>query len=482
MKTLKLTLIVLFIFVSVSGIAQINSWTGSGDGTSYNDPNNWSSGSTPSTLDTLIFDDVTVTVTNLPTGMSVILSGIKIINNSNIIFESGSNTVNFILQNLTVESGNIFKLSGTPVISISFTNANIEGILNTGENHQFISLGTLNFIGTAQVITANPGGFEAGIQGPYNSTNSFSIYYNGTSEQSTGLLNHSMPIGNIVVENSQNVIMDTNIQTDTLNLTEGNFDIDSYTLTISGKINYQNGNLAGNGASGLTISGSNNTDFQIDLSFDPNYNILNTLSVNRPDDIINIKSDLTVNNFLDLSNGKLRLYKTLFLPNTATINASQTNYILTELGAYVNKNITAGSTEIIPIGTENSYAPVEIHPFSSDDFSISVHDGIFSEGDYGTPFVHNNVNLRWEIYPATNTTFDLSLEWNTASEIGTIGPTCYISNFNGIDWSNSLISAVSNDVNFNTAGPVTFTGSSGFFGVFWGTNEFPTTSDNEVIT
>ncbi len=487
MKIKILTLIL--IFYPFSFLFSQTSWTGDGDQVSFTDPNNWDNG-TPVTNSTVVFDNVDVTITDIPAGFfqATPLADIIIINNSNVTFDnSGFNAVDIYTQNLNIDETSSLSLRGTDLILIYTENADISGTMDAGEIHIFgtYNTGTVDFQGTAHLITANVNGFSDSFQGAYGFTTNFpnSIKYNGSADQSTGLFNISIFFEKIIIENPSNLHADNFIETDSLELIDGNFEIGSNNLTVNKNIDYQNGLLAGNSSSSLIFGdGSGNQD-EYFLMFDNNADSLSSLTINMPDAIVTLESDLVIGSSLDLSGGKLRVVNNIELLSNTTVSGSEVNYILTNSEAYVNINIPAVTSDTIPLGTENSYAPVVINPAAADVFSVSVHDGIFSEGDYGTALIHNNVNLRWEIYPSTNTSYDLSLQWNIASEIGTIDfLNCYISNFNGIDWSNSTGASVSATGSYNTAGPVTFTNASGFFGVFWGTNELPTTSDNEVIT
>ncbi|MCD6556164.1 MAG: hypothetical protein J7K64_03115, partial [Bacteroidales bacterium] len=203
MKTLKLTLISFFLIFSFSGYTQ-TTWTGN-NGTSFIDINNWDNG-IPTIGSIIIFNKGGDThVTDIPDIFSSsisALSGMIIQNNTNVYFDnSATDDIDFYVDNIEIEGSSSLHLTGTESIDIFTQTANIYGTLDAGDIHIFSTFGTgppnINFKDESNVITANSNGFEGSIQGSYNFTNLFSIYYNGTSEQSTGLLNNSMPIGNI---------------------------------------------------------------------------------------------------------------------------------------------------------------------------------------------------------------------------------------------------------------------------------------------
>lgn len=480
MKTLKLILILSLIFVTGFVSAQTTfTWTGNGDGTSFTDPDNWSTGSTPSTIDTIVFDNAQVTITNLPVA-DINLSAIKIINNSHVIFESASNSVNFFLFELDVEPNCFFVLRGTEIITISSTVAHIEGTIDAGSIHVF-NIGTVNFTESAEVITANSGGFSASIIGSYSFTNadSFSIYYNGITLQSTGLLNVGTNFGKIIIENTSGVFMDTDIQIGILELTEGNFDIGSFTLTVSGTINYQNGLLAGSSTSSLAVINGNTTGNPLSINFDPSFNTLSTFTLNRPDKITAIGTDLTIQTQLNIDSGLLRV-NALLNTTSAPINSSQDNYIIFGSNGHIKKQIVAGNSVQIDVGTQTIFAPISINPIANDTFFVSVHDSIYSNGNFGISLVNRNVNLRWDITSSSNTVFDLILFWDPVAQNGDFDITnAYISNYTGTEWDNPGGSSVSIGTGLNSLTRSLNT-TEGLFGIFSGTNNLPTASDNEV--
>ncbi len=484
MRILKRTFLFLFCIFSLPGFAQNTiHWTGDADETTYTNPGNWDTG-LPTSVDTVVFDNVQATITNLPLA-NVSFRAIKIINNSQLTFESENNSITFSVSNLIVDSDSYFALRGSEIITISSSlSAEIEGILDAGIIHVFnFGTGTVNFGSTSEVITANTGGFEASFQGLYNfaDVDSFTIYYNGVSPQSTGLLNVGTSFGKIIIENTQRVSMDDNIQISILNLIEGNFNIASYSLTVSDAINYQNGLLAGNNASSLIIgNGSAGTGDSFFVIFNQSFNSLNTLTVNRPDQITDIGSDLTIQNQLNINGGLLRVNYEL---NTAsaTIGSSSTNYIIFGNNGYLKQQTAAGNSFQIDVGSKNYFAPILINPVNTDTYTISMHDTVYSNGNSGIPLLNKNVNLRWDISSASNTTFDLTLAWNPSAEIGTFDNTqSYISNYNGVEWDNPGTSPGSSVSGLNTQTRNAIS-SDGFFAVFSGTNTAPVAANNTVI-
>ncbi|NOZ34662.1 MAG: T9SS type B sorting domain-containing protein [Chlorobi bacterium] len=481
MKTLKLTFLICFYLFPIVGFSQtVNTWTGAGDGTSYNNSSNWSSGLTPLSSDTIIFDNVNVTITNIPI-ISINLAGIKIINNSNVTFESSANTINFNCQNMIVDASSTFALSGSTAINVSFSDAFVEGTIDAGDIHQFN--GVIDFEENSVVETANSGGFESSISGniSFADLSTFTINYYGNSVQNTGLLNGAIDsIGTIITDNPYTVNLDRNIKVKNLVLNDGIFNLDGYTLTLNGNCSFTSGVLAGNSTSSLNIIGVGSGD-AMHIEFDPAYAVLRYLTIDRPnDEIVTVNSILTISNGLTVNGGKLRINNMLTMPATATITtATSINYIITGDYGVLNKSIAVGNDVKLPVGTEDYYAPVTINTVSADNYQISVHDSIYSNGNFGIPLTKQNVNLRWKIIPASNTQFDLTLAWNPAAQNGAFDfSNSYISNYNGTEWNNlGLTNYSTGSLNSLSLYSVS---SEGLFGVFSGTNNLPAAADNEI--
>ena len=323
----------LFIFCfylfPIVGFSQTDTWTGAGDGTSYTNSSNWSSGQTPLSSDTIIFDNVNVTITNIP--MSTNLRGIKIINNSNVTFESSANTINFNFQNMIVDASSIFALSGNAAITVNFSYASVEGTIDAGDIHQFN--GEIDFEENAVLKTANSGGFGSSISGDisFADLSTFTINYYGNSVQNTGLLNAATDsIGTIITDNPYTVNLDRNIKVKNLVLNDGIFNLNGYTLTLNGNCLFASGVLAGNSTSSLNIIGVGSGD-EMNIEFDPAYAVLGHLTIDRPnDEIVTVNSILTISNGLTINGGKLRINNMLTMPSTATITtATSINYIIT---------------------------------------------------------------------------------------------------------------------------------------------------------
>ncbi len=647
MKTLKLTLISFFLIFSFSGYAQTN-WTGSGDGTSFSDFNNWDNG-IPTIGSMIIFDiGGDIHITNIPNSFvssSSAISDMMIQNNTNVYFDnSAAGSIDFYVDNIEIEGGSSLHLTGSNTIDVFTQTANIYGTLDAGRIHKFSTFGTgngIDFIDSATFITANTGGVNASIQGNFNYNNQFHLTYNGVDPQNTGLSGQSQIIGFLTVENPSGVKMNNNMSVNTLNLTDGDFDIDNFKLTISGEILYTSGSLQGNlsgsvlqinepastdifintpiqldsliindlNANTTLINGNildvNNLDIQngplyIDdctlsinktytansgasqlnggfdailifnslthspsdlnaielkeLTYAGNYNLtlegdltvdnfldmqngklnlnnntltlngnyygsggilaapggsstiiidntngntddmylefdntnhsLYSLTINKPDGIVNIDSDIDILDQLNIDGGHLRINNTLNINPDIEIDADINNYIIIGTAGIININgLISGNDYSIPFGTDNYFAPLTLTPSNNiTNISFTVHDTVYSEGNYGIPLQKRNVNLCWEIYNSASADFDLTLSWEPNSEFPDFDNNqSYISNFTGEEWDN-IGTNTSTTANGLFSQHRNITGETGFFAVFSGTNYKPTSSDNTVTT
>ncbi len=265
-----------------------------------------------------------------------------------------------------------------------------------------------------------------------------------------------------------------------LSMENGILDIGNNTLIINGDYSYTNGLLSGNGISVISINETGGT--AMNIAFNATANSISSLYINNPGGIIDIDSDLKINNQLDITGGKLRVNNILTFSPGAYITATETDYIITSEGAFVEvQGLTNGTNFFLPVGTNTFYAPVAINSISGADYSIAVYDNIYTEGNFGTPVNDKNVNLRWEIYPAVTSDFDLTLSWDPNAESGSFDLSqCYISNYDGYQWDNIGLTPGTSSATVNSQ-TRSVSGLSGFFGVFYGINNLPTAADNTVI-
>ncbi len=148
---------------------------------------------------------------------------IKLISN-----ESTNFTIISENKSLTLESNLTFESSVDLIV---------DGIIDFKTNKLFLQgTGNINFSNSAKFITANENGIEGSINGePFSYEPLTTFEFNGSTIQNTGLVNHNLPIGNMIINKpSENLIMDNNIETNSLDLINGNLMIEDNTLYITG--------------------------------------------------------------------------------------------------------------------------------------------------------------------------------------------------------------------------------------------------------
>jgi len=120
----------------------------------------------------------------------------------------------------------------------------------------------------------------------------------------------------------------------------------------------------------------------------------------------------TINETLTLTNGKLTVgNNTLTLGSSATVNASSTNYIVTNgTGALIMNNV---STATFPIGTTTSYLPLSVaNATNTPNISVSVKKTITNT----PPNSNEVVNAEWSILSSTNSNADVTYQYNTSDQ------------------------------------------------------------------
>ena len=165
---------------------------------------------------------------------------------------------------------------------------------------------------------------------------------------------------------------------------------------------------------------------------------------------------------------------------TETAVANVNNYIITGESGTVSSFIPVGNFYMLPVGSESSYAPVNINPIAANLFHVSVKDFVYSNGYDGAILLYCDlVNLTWDIQ-TTASSYDMQLDWQT----GTAGPAYVASlgtlyNFDGIEWVDPYFS----DIN-TASGAITVYGinTAGLFMVSSHENITPSGSDKEVTT
>ncbi|MDY0216348.1 MAG: T9SS type A sorting domain-containing protein [Bacteroidales bacterium] len=172
----------------------------------------------------------------------------------------------------------------------------------------------------------------------YGEVTNSKILFNGTSTQtfnSTGAYSGSelLPAGISILEvnNPAGVLLTGNGTSVTKNLikTNGTFNIGSCYLNLHGIVTRTTGYFGGTANSTLNIYGTGNLG---NLFFDPTANNLKVLDLDRTTGIINLATDLNIENSINFEHGVLYTYL-----NSVVANGSQTIYLAPD-AQLVNEN------------------------------------------------------------------------------------------------------------------------------------------------
>jgi hypothetical protein len=233
-----------------------------------------------------------------------------------IFLSNSSTTVHLnVKRNFTVSSGTLTTKSGSNS-NINLNGSGLQTFQNTGSITSSINLtvavtsvvdfGTSLFTGTGSFTnhgrirlgSIDPlGAYQSGSAGGNirsTGTRTFAIgsiiELNGLATQFVGA-NHPTNAG-LTINNSIGVELNSNLTlTQPLELQSGNFNLSSFTLTVSGNYSRNTGSFETNSSSSLLIQGTGTFG---SLEFSPSPAELNNFTVNRAGLTISLNTDLTV--------------------------------------------------------------------------------------------------------------------------------------------------------------------------------------------
>lgn len=170
-------------------------------------------------------------------------------------------------------------------------------------------------------------------------------------------------------------------------------------------------------------------------------------------------SNLTVSGGSKTTNGNVTASGTVMLSDcTITLNANTftvgSSGNITGAGAngYIQTNGTGeliqqvtGSDVEFPVGN-SSYNPITLNNTGGtvDNYRIRVLDDVFTNGTIGAVITDNVVDRTWLISEqvAGGTNLDITVQWNSAEELGTFDNTaCYVSHYFGGFWNPDMANA-----------------------------------------
>lgn len=199
-------------------------------------------------------------------------------------------------------------------------------------------------------------------------------------------------------------------------LSNGTFTGGSFTHLLGGDWNMTSGTFTN---TGTTIQ-LNGLDSQRIVSSGP----FSTLTINKTSGPAYLAGNITVNNSLNFTTGKLWLMNgNLNMGNAATITGITTgNYIVADSTGSLVQQVVNGGNKLFPVGTPAHYIPGTVSltaGSTTDNFSMRVLDDVYTNGETGTPVNAGAVDATWVINEATpgGSVANITLQWPGALEL-----------------------------------------------------------------
>ena len=225
--------------------------------------------------------------------------------------------------------------------------------------------------------------------------------------------------------------------------TLGNFTLTDGTFTSSITVTHS---IGGNWL--MTGGTFTNTNITIVLDGVNNQTIssveaFKNLTINKTSGLATLASNITVNNTLTLTNGKISvLAYNLTIPTTAVISGyTASKYIIAEAAGSLIQEVTASGTKIFPVGTTADYVPATIALTAgsvTDNFRVRVINFVYTQGTMGLVVTDFAVNNTWYITEETVGGSDASvtLQWPASLEQATFDRTqSRVCQSSGLPWT-----------------------------------------------
>jgi len=241
--------------------------------------------------------------------------------------------------------------------------------------NEFIIYGNLIFNGDNWTINSN------------NELNN--IQFVGNETQSINIQPTALTTGfpkEIVVDNGTELSLDSDLYiSKTIELKNGNLNLNTNTLNISGNLIYTSGTITGDATASIVFEGSGNES----LDFTPGAAQLGTLSLNRSGATITLLQDLTIASELIMQNGYINNNTyTLVLGQSATLSGGSYN-------SFVDGKVSKSGNSVFTFPTGDIrqrdlnddevneeyyvYGPIMLTPLSSNTISAEYN---FTEPPY----------------------------------------------------------------------------------------------------
>ena len=206
--------------------------------------------------------------------------------------------------------------------------------------------------------------------------------------------------------------------------TLGNFTLTNGTFTSTITVTH---NIGGNWLmSGGTFT---NTNITIVMNGTANQTISSTgafknLTVNKSSGLVSLASNVSVNNSLTFTSGKIAVgsYNLTIGTSGAISGATAAKYVIAEAAGSLIQQVAAGGTKVFPVGTTANYLPATIGltaGSTTDNFRIRVMDSVLYQGTNGATLTNFSVDNTWFITEETIGGSDatVSLEWPASTEL-----------------------------------------------------------------
>lgn len=199
-------------------------------------------------------------------------------------------------------------------------------------------------------------------------------------------------------------------------LSNGIFTGGSFTHLLGGDWNMTSGTFTNTGTT-IQLNG-------LDSQYIFSTGAFNNLTINKTAGPALLAGNVTVNNTLGFTTGKLWLMNNnLTMGSTATITgASATNYIIADGAGTLIQPVANGSNKAFPVGTAAQYIPATVALTAgsvADNISVRVLDNAYSDGDTGPAVTSGAVDATWLIGEsvAGGSNATITLQWPGVLEL-----------------------------------------------------------------
>jgi hypothetical protein len=173
----------------------------------------------------------------------------------------------------------------------------------------------------------------------------------------------------------------------------------------------------------------------------------NKLTINKTTNNATLASEITVNNELKFTAGKLSLSDyDLTMGNSATIaGAGSSSYIVAIGNGGLKQQVANNNNKVFPVGTTSYYTPATVAlslPSSTDVFKVRMLPAFYKNGANGSVQNSYVVNCLWLISETTSggSNATLTLQWPSQLELTGFNRTLTrVAHYHNSDWDYGLV-------------------------------------------